>query len=183
MQRSGSQTALLVLSILNIIAAVLMLLGGLAIMLGGAFFGAVDSSEAAAALAGSGVTQGEAGALTALAGFIFVFAGIIELVLGILGVRAANDNQKIMLVWVLSIVQVALCAVSLITDVVDPLLKRKDKLRRRSVLRPPPRRLAFECPVVLLDEAMANYLLSVSRGARSPSTARARILSLRKWLP
>ena len=85
MQRSGSQTALLVLSILNIIAAVLMLLGGLAIMLGGAFFGAVDSSEAAAALAGSGVTQGEAGALTALAGFIFVFAGIIELVLGILG--------------------------------------------------------------------------------------------------
>ena len=119
MQRSGSQTALLVLSILNIIAAVLMLLGGLAIMLGGAFFGAVDSSEAAAALAGSGVTQGEAGALTALAGFIFVFAGIIELVLGILGVRAANDNQKIMPVWVLSIVQVALCAVSLITDVVD----------------------------------------------------------------
>lgn len=119
MQRSGSQAALLVLSILNIIAAVLMLLGGLAIMLGSAFFGAVDSSEAAAALAGSGVTQGEAGALTALAGFIFVFAGIIELVLGILGVRAANDNQKIMPVWVLAIIQVALYVIAIIVAIID----------------------------------------------------------------
>lgn len=116
MQRSGSQTALLVLSILNIIAAVLLLLGGLVVMLSGAVLGAVDSSEAAAALAGSGITQGEAGVIAGLAGFVVVFAGIIELVLGILGVRAANDNQKIMPVWVLAIIQVVLSVVTLIMD-------------------------------------------------------------------
>ena len=116
MQRSGSQTALLVLSILNIIAAVLLLLGGLVVMLSGAVLGAVDSSEAAAALAGSGITQGEAGVIAGLAGFVVVFAGIIELVLGILGVRAANDNQKIMPVWVLAIIQVVLSVITLIMD-------------------------------------------------------------------
>ena len=36
--------------------------------------------------------------------------------LGILGVRAANNNQKIMPVWVLAIVQVVLCVISLITN-------------------------------------------------------------------
>ena len=41
MQRSGSQKVLLVLSILNIIGAVLILLGGLSLLLGGAVFGAV----------------------------------------------------------------------------------------------------------------------------------------------
>ena len=118
MQRSGSQTALLVFSILDIIAAVLMLLGGLTVMLGGAVFGAIDSSEAAAALAGSGVTPAEAGVMAGLAGILIVFGGIIELIVGILGVRAANDNQKIMPVWVLAIIQLVFCAVNLITTVV-----------------------------------------------------------------
>ena len=104
MQRSGSQTALLVLSILNIIGAVIALLGGLAIMFGGALFGAVNSSEAAAALAGSGVTQGEVGIIAGVGGLVIVFSGVIELILGILGVRAANDNQKIMPVWVLALI-------------------------------------------------------------------------------
>ena len=113
MQRSGSQKVLLVLSILNIIAAVLMLLGGLLVMLGGAMFGAAPASDAAAALQGTGVTQGEAGALVGVAGFVIVFAGIVELLVGILGVRAANDNQKVMPVWVLSIIQVVLYAISL----------------------------------------------------------------------
>ena len=117
MQRSGSQKALLVLSILNIVGAVFALLGGLSIMLGGALFGAVDSSEAASALAGTGVTQGEAGALVGMTGFLIVFAGIIELLVGILGIRAANDNQKIMPVWVLAIIEVVLCVISLISTI------------------------------------------------------------------
>ena len=113
MQRSGSQTALLVLSILNIIGAVIALLGGLAIMFGGALFGAVNSSEAAAALAGSGVTQGEVGIIAGVGGLVIVFSGVIELILGILGVRAANDNQKIMPVWILAIIQLVLSVIAL----------------------------------------------------------------------
>ena len=88
-------------------------LGALGVMLGGALFGAVDSSEAASALSGTGVTQGEAGALAGIGGLLVVFAGVVELILGILGVRAANDNQKIMPVWILAIIEVILSAVSL----------------------------------------------------------------------
>ena len=117
MQRSGSQKALLVLSIINIIFAVFAILTGVAFMLGGSLFGAVDSSQATAALSGTGVTQGEAGALVGIAGYIILFSGVIELVLGILGVRAANDNQKIMPVWILAIIQLILYAISLITAI------------------------------------------------------------------
>lgn len=117
MQRSGSQKALLVLSILNIIGAVLALLGGLALMMGGAVIGTVDSSEAAQALAGSGVSQGELGILASLAGFVVLLAGVIELIMGILGVRAANDNQKIMPVWVLAIISLVLNAIGLISTI------------------------------------------------------------------
>ena len=115
MERSGSQKVLLVLSIINIIVAVLALLSGLLVMLGGAAVGTIPASDAAAALEGTGVTQGEAGALVGIAGFVIVFSGVIELVVGILGVRAANDNQKIMPVWVLAIVQLVLYAISLIS--------------------------------------------------------------------
>ena len=119
MQRSGSQKVLLVLSILNIIAAVIMLLGGALMMMGGALFGAVPASEAASALAGTGVTQGQAGALAGIAGFVILFAGVIELILGILGVRAANDNQKIMPVWVLAIISLILNLGGLISTVAN----------------------------------------------------------------
>ena len=117
MQRSGSQKVLLVLSIINIVFAVLAILAGVTFMLGGSLFGAVASSEAAAALSGTGITQGEAGAIVGIAGYVILFSGVIELILGILGVRAANDNQKIMPVWVLAIIQLVLCAISLITTI------------------------------------------------------------------
>ena len=110
MERSGSQKVLLVLSIINIIAAVVALLGGAAV-------GTVPASDAAAALEGTGVTQGEAGALVGVAGLVIVLGGVIGLVVGILGVRAANDNQKIMPVWVLAIVQLVLYAISLISTI------------------------------------------------------------------
>lgn len=119
MQRSGSQKALLVFSILNIIGAVLILLGGLGIMLGGAMMGAVDPSEASSALSEYGVTQAEAGAIAGIAGILIVFGGVIELIVGILGVRAANDNQKIMPVWVLAIIQLILGAISLGTTIAN----------------------------------------------------------------
>ena len=117
MQRSGSQKVLLVLSILNIIGAVIMLLSGLLVMMGGTLFGAVNPVDAATALEGSGLTQGQASALAGVGGLLVIIAGIVELVLGILGVRAANDNQKIMPVWVLSIIQLVLCALSLISAI------------------------------------------------------------------
>ena len=117
MQRSGSQKVLLVLSIIGIIGAVLVLISGLMTMLGGALFGAMSSSEAAAALSGTDLTQGQAGVLFGLGGLFVVLLGVVELILGILGVRAANDNQKIMPVWILAIIEVVLCVISLILTI------------------------------------------------------------------
>ena len=115
MKRSGSQKALLVISIINIIFSVIALLGGLALMFGGALFGAVDSSEAASALAGSGMTQGEVSVFAGVGGLVIICSGVIQLILGILGVRAANNNQKIMPVWVFAIIELVMSSISLIT--------------------------------------------------------------------
>ena len=115
MERSGSQKALLVLSILNIIGAVFVLILGVALAVGGAAIGTIDSSEAAAALEGTGVTQGEAGIIASMAGVVFIFSGVIELIMGILGVRASKDNQKIMPVWVFAIISLVMNIASLIS--------------------------------------------------------------------
>ena len=119
MQRSGSQKALLVISIIEIVFAVIALLGGLMMMFGGSLIGAVDSAEVTEALAGSGITQGELGVLAGMGGLIIIFSGIIELILGILGVRAANDNQKIMPVWIVAIIELVFCVISLIAVIVN----------------------------------------------------------------
>ncbi|MBE6473150.1 MAG: hypothetical protein E7Z99_06180 [Coriobacteriaceae bacterium] len=117
MQRSGSQKVLLVLSIIDIIGAALMLLAGLAVMLGGAAIGAVDPMEASAALEGTGVTQGQAGMLVGIGGFFIIIGGAVELIMGILGIRAANDNQKIMPVWVLAIISLIFSVIGLISAI------------------------------------------------------------------
>ena len=119
MQRSGSQKVLLVISILSIIGAVLVLLSGLAMMMGGALFGSIDSSEAASALAGTDITQDEAGVIAGMLGIIVIFSGVVELIMGILGVRAANNSQKIMPVWVFAIIEVILCVIGLASTVAD----------------------------------------------------------------
>ena len=114
MERSGSQKVLLVVSILSIIVAALGILASLAMMVGGSLVGAMPTSEAAEALSGSGVTQGEAGAILGVFGIIILLGCVLELVVGILGVRAANDNQKIMPVWVLALIEVILYVISLV---------------------------------------------------------------------
>ena len=115
MQRSGSQKALLVFSILNIIGAVIALVGGIGMMMGGVLVGTVDPAETAEVVAETGLTQSEIGVFAGLIGIVLIFSGIISLIMGILGIRAANDNQKIMPVWVLAIIQLVLCVISLIT--------------------------------------------------------------------
>lgn len=117
MQRSGSQKFLLVISVINIVFAVIGILASIAGIAGGAFLG--GSSEAAAELSGTGVTAGAAGGAMVILFLFALITCVIELVVGILGVRAANDNSKIMPVWVLAIIQLALCVVSLISTVVN----------------------------------------------------------------
>ena len=110
---------MLVVSTINIVFAVLCILGGIAGIVGGAVFGAVDPQEVSGALSGTGVTQGEASGMVVGAFLFILITSAIGLIVGILGVRAANDNQKIMSVWVLALIDVILYVVGIIATVVN----------------------------------------------------------------
>ena len=114
MQRSGSQKALLVLSIIQIVLAAFMLILGLLAMAGGAMVGS-DPQTSAELASEIGIASGEVGGTAAIAGLILIVSGAVELIVGILGVRAANNNQKIMPVWVLAIISLVLNIISAIS--------------------------------------------------------------------
>lgn len=114
MQRSGSQKALLVLSIISIVFAALGILASIAAIAGGAIFGAAPAQDVSEALSGTGVTQGEASAVIGMVGLVLLIACVFELIVGILGIRAANDNQKIMPVWWLTLITLVLDAIGVV---------------------------------------------------------------------
>jgi len=119
MQRSGSQKFLLVVSIISIVVAVLGIITGLLAMVGGAMLGSLDPQEASEALNGTGMSQDQAGAMVGTVGIVLIVCYVVQLIVGILGVRAANDNQKIMPVWVLALVELILYCLSLVFTVVN----------------------------------------------------------------
>lgn len=97
MERSGSQKVLLVLSIIEIIGAILIIIAGLAGYM--ALAGAGISANTGDAELNS-VVQGASSGIGFALFIITVIVGGWSLLCGIFGVRAANDNQKIMIVWV-----------------------------------------------------------------------------------
>lgn len=113
MEKSGSQKVLKVVSILDIISAVLMFLMAIVGIVGSAGVASLNTAD----LADSGLTAGDQTAGVALFGIIaavmFVI-GILELIEGILGIRAANDPSKIMPVWVIAIISLAGSVISLV---------------------------------------------------------------------
>lgn len=113
MNRSGSQKALLVISIINIVVgALVFLLGLVAIMAGGAL-----GSATSADLAESGLTTQEASYAAAgmsVVAIVSIISALLSIVEGILGIRAANDAQKIMPVWIISIISLIAVVVSMI---------------------------------------------------------------------
>ena len=112
MQRSTAQKILLVLSILAIIGAVLMLITSIMALVGGSLV--ASSGETF-----EGMTSVEAGGLVMFFGVYMLIAGIVELIEGILGVRAANDHRKIMPVWVLAVIGLVCNIIGLILAVMS----------------------------------------------------------------
>ncbi len=123
MERSGSQKALLVISIISIIFAVLGIILGLMALAGGGLLGAVNPADldasTAASLENSGLSMPMIGALAGIFGGAILVGSIIELICGILGVRAANDNQKIMPVWVLAIIELVFAVAGVVAAVAN----------------------------------------------------------------
>lgn len=112
MQRSGSQKALLVFSILEIIGAAIVLLGAIAAM---GVTGLVGASGAEL----SPEDQAVGVAAGSLLSIVLIVSGVWSLLCGIFGIRAANDNQKIMVVWVFVIIGLVLNVLSLIMSFVN----------------------------------------------------------------
>ena len=115
MERSGSQKALLVISIIEIVFAVLAFITAIA---SGVLTGMVAGiNPADAGLDSETVAMGGAALGLVTAGI--VISAIWSLLCGIFGIRAANDNQKIMIVWVFTLIGVILGVVGIIAALVN----------------------------------------------------------------
>lgn len=116
MQRSGSQKALLVVSIIEIVCAVIVLILGIMTLAG---IGLVSTATLDTDPTTNAMAQATAGAAFSIASVVLLISGGWSLFCGIMGVRAANDNQKIMFVWVMSIISVVFAVISLIMSIAN----------------------------------------------------------------
>ncbi len=119
MNRSGSQKFLLVVSIINIVFGALAVIMGLLAMTGGAVIGSVSTPEVTSAFDEAGMAQSTAAVLVMGGSMLIIITAVIDIVIGILGVRAANDNQKIMPVWVLCLIDLVLTIIGVIMSLVQ----------------------------------------------------------------
>ncbi len=121
MERSGSQKFLLVISILDIIVGILGLIGAIMFITLGAGTNIAEVADPAS-MAEAGITASDASAaagVMGIVGIVALFSGALCLLQGILGVRAANDNQKIMPVWVIALIGLICAAVGIIMGLID----------------------------------------------------------------
>ena len=106
---TGSQKVIKVVSILVIIVAILSILLGLASCVGG--FAGVAAS--------SGVSESEQETLALGAGVLFflgggaIISGVIDLIVGLLGLRGAKNPDKIMPFFVIAIIGVVFAVLNL----------------------------------------------------------------------
>ncbi|MBQ9042446.1 MAG: hypothetical protein IJ111_06485 [Eggerthellaceae bacterium] len=105
---------LLVISIIEIVGAVLGLIAGISTGLLG---GAVGTAGMTGELTADEVAAGSAG--LAVLSAIIIIEAVWSLLCGIFGVRAANDNQKIMIVWVFALIGVIVGVVGLVYAIVN----------------------------------------------------------------
>lgn len=117
--RSSSQKGLRIISIIEIVFSIIVIIIGIVGLMGGAAIGAADPSSVADVTAQTGLTQAEVGGIAAGGSLIIILAGALSIVGSIFGLRASNDNQKIMPAWVLSIVSLAFACVNIVTTAVQ----------------------------------------------------------------
>lgn len=114
MERSTSQKALLVISIIEIVIAALVLIVGISTGLLGGLLGTAGMEGE---LTADEVAAGTAG--LAFLSALMVISAIWSLLCGIFGIRAANNNQKIMIVWVFALIGAILGVVGFICSIID----------------------------------------------------------------
>lgn len=112
---SGSQHALKVISILVIIVAIISAILGIVAFV---YVGSGDPSTQTTAATVEGVTF-TAGEGAALIGVMGIISGIVDLFVGIMGVRGANNPAHIGAFWVIALIGVIFEAIELILTIVS----------------------------------------------------------------
>ena len=120
MQPTGSQTGLKIISIIDIIGGIFFALTAVMLLAGGAVLGS-DPSIAANATANTGMETSTIVGLAVILSFMLIISAIITIITGILGLRAAKDNQKIKPVWILAIIGLIFAVISFISSVIGGL--------------------------------------------------------------
>ena len=107
MEKSTSQKALKVISIIMIVVGVLGLAFSLFLLIGGGAMGVtgVDMADDGTAVAGG---------LAMILGFGLLLSSLFDLIIGIFGVRGANNPSKIGVFFVLAVIGVVFGALNLV---------------------------------------------------------------------
>ncbi|MEG2531241.1 MAG: hypothetical protein RR822_06375 [Raoultibacter sp.] len=108
MERSSAQKWLRILSIILIVFSILSILAGLLLFAGGSVVGAsiIDTASDEDAMAVG---------LTLAGGLILLVSGIVDLIIGLFGLRGAKNPKKIGVFFVLAIIGVVVAALGLIS--------------------------------------------------------------------
>lgn len=108
MEKSGSRKILKVIAIIMIVLSALGVIGGLFLLIGGGAVGVsgVDAADDSAAAAGG---------LAMILGFGMMISSLFNLVIGIFGLRGANDPSKIGVFFVLAIIGVVFAALNMVS--------------------------------------------------------------------
>lgn len=114
MEKSSSQKALKVISIILIVFAAFSILGGLFAAFGG---GALGS----AAIAAGDDKATAVGGIALLGGTMLLISGIIDLGIGLFGLRGANNPKKIGVFFVLSIIGFVFAALGFVSTLMGGL--------------------------------------------------------------
>ena len=118
-ERTGSQKVLRVISIVQIIEAVLLVVFALMGVMSGAAIGAADPSSVAELTAETGMSQGALGGLVAGTSLTVIIAAAISILIAVFGLRASNDVNKIMPAWIFSIIGLAGSCLSIVMKAVN----------------------------------------------------------------
>ncbi|MEA5020407.1 MAG: hypothetical protein VB027_08555 [Gordonibacter sp.] len=108
MEKSGSRKALKVISIIMIVFSVLGVISSLFLLIGGGSLGIAGADAADDAVA-------VAGGLAMILGFGILLSALFNLLIGIFGVRGANNPNKIGVFFVLAIVGVIFALINAIS--------------------------------------------------------------------
>ena len=118
---TSAQKTLRVISIIIVVFAVIGIILGLLGMAGGGILGAASSTtEVSNELAKEGYTSSDgaaAGILVMVGGLVVIISAVIDLIVGILGMRGAKDPSKIGAFFVICIIGIVLAVLSLISAI------------------------------------------------------------------